>query len=44
MAEIPVGVRMEVRDKKGEWFFVSFTSGENTVLGYIHQSLVEEIK
>ena len=44
MAEIPVGVRMEVRDKKGEWFFVSFTSGENMVLGYIHQSLVEEIK
>jgi len=44
MAEIPVGVRLEVQDKKDEWYFVSFTSGENTVLGYIHQNFVEEIK
>lgn len=44
MAQIPIGANLEVIEKKGQWYLVSFSKEGNTVSGYIHQDSVEEIK
>jgi hypothetical protein len=44
LAQIPMGANLEVKEKKGEWYYVTFSKGKDTVMGYIHKDSVEEIK
>jgi len=42
LAKLPLNTTLEVRDKQGEWYKVSFEKDGATIEGYIHEMLVEE--
>lgn len=42
LAKLPLNTVLEVRDKQGEWYKVTFEKDGTTVEGYIHEMLVEE--